>query len=450
MKYFFSLLLFFWSFYLAAQDTTRLSLLFAGDIMGHDSQIASAYDPVTKQYDYHPCFQFVKPYIESVDLAIGNLELTLAGAPYKGYPQFSSPDELAIALKDAGFDVLVTANNHSADRGRKGIERTIQMLDSFKIKHTGTFSEETFRLNEYPLIINRNGFRLALLNYTYGTNGIPVPSPNIVNPIDTAMIRKDLTAAEFQRPDATIIFLHWGLEYQSLPSKHQKELAEFCFKHGADLVIGAHPHVLQPMEWRKEKNQLIVYSLGNFVSGQRKQFTDGGAMIRVELEKISYAPDSMMTTVDSAGYILEWVYRTHDTRDYYILPVPSFENDTTGFVKDATSRLAMQTFIKDSRKLFEKHNVALLELKNRVSEPVALYRVLLERDSLVENIMEYLSKYPEVFDLEIEEDATGNKVIYSGSFVDLKQAEIHCRKLRETGMFQDVRVVQPGLTELQE
>ena len=132
-----------------AQDTTRLSLLFAGDIMGHDSQIASAYDAKRKVYDYTSCFQFVKPYVDSVDLAIGNLELTLAGPPYKGYPQFSSPDALLTTLKDIGFDVLVTANNHCVDRGRKGLERTITMLDSFKIAHTGT----SIRV---PLALSRN------------------------------------------------------------------------------------------------------------------------------------------------------------------------------------------------------------------------------------------------------------------------------------------------------
>src|SRR5688500_2566918 len=121
----------------SAQDTTRLSLLFLGDIMQHDSQISDAWDPNLKKYNYKPCFQFVKPYTQAVDLAIGNLELTLAGPPHKGYPQFSAPDELLEALKDMGMDVLVTANNHCADRGTKGIERTIEMLDSLEILHTG-------------------------------------------------------------------------------------------------------------------------------------------------------------------------------------------------------------------------------------------------------------------------------------------------------------------------
>lgn len=347
-----------------AQDTTRLSLLFAGDIMGHDSQIASAYDPIKKKYDYSSCFKFVKPYVDSVDLALGNLEITLAGPPYKGYPQFSSPDALAITLKDIGFDVLVTANNHCVDRGRKGLERTIAMLDSFKIAHTGTFIDSVSRMNDSPLIVEKNGFKLVLLNYTYGTNGIPVPRPTIVNHLDTAIMRRDLLRAKETKPDAIIVFTHWGLEYESLPSKWQKDLTEFCFKHGAQLVIGAHPHVLQPMEWRKEKNQFVAYSLGNYISGQRKRYTDGGAMAYLELQKINYKPDSSVTTIDSAGYYLEWVYRTADAnKDYYLLPVAKVENDLVSFVKDSESKAAYKVFVDDSRLLFKKYNKNVLEMK---------------------------------------------------------------------------------------
>jgi len=347
------------------QDTTRLSLLFVGDIMQHDSQIKAAYDPASKTYDYSPCFQFVKPYFESVDLTIGNLELTLAGPPFKGYPQFSAPDELAIALKAAGMDVLVTANNHSVDRGRKGIDRTIQMLDSLEILHTGTFRDTVDRMNDYPMLLEKNGIKLALLNYTYGTNGIPVTKPNVVNLIDTVVIRKDIVKAKEANPDFVIVFTHWGLEYQSQPSKQQKLLTEFCFKLGAHAVIGSHPHVIQPMEWRKEKNQMVVYSLGNFVSGQRDRYKNGGAMVRMDFSKIT--KDSVVTsTIDSVGYILEWVYRTADVnKDYFILPVPSFENDTTGFIKDDISRLAFKTFIDDSRKLMQNYNLNLSEIKKQ-------------------------------------------------------------------------------------
>jgi poly-gamma-glutamate synthesis protein (capsule biosynthesis protein) len=267
MKYRFIIVFVFAVGFVRAQDTTRLSLLFIGDIMQHDSQINAAYDPVNKRYDYTPCFQYIKPYIESADLAIGNLELTLAGPPYKGYPQFSSPDELLIGLKDMGMDVLVTANNHCVDTGKKGLERTIDMLDSMDILHTGTFKEAVDRLNDHPLLIEKDSFRISLLNYTFSTNGLPVTKPNIVNRIDTAVIRQDLILAKAQKPDVIIVFVHWGVEYQSLPNAQMKMVTEFCFNNGAQMVIGAHPHVLQPMEWRKEKNQFVAYSLGNFVSG---------------------------------------------------------------------------------------------------------------------------------------------------------------------------------------
>jgi poly-gamma-glutamate capsule biosynthesis protein CapA/YwtB (metallophosphatase superfamily) len=201
-----------------AQDTTRLSLLFVGDIMQHDSNIAAAYNPIAKKYDYSACFEYVAPIIRSADLAIGNLELTLAGAPFKGYPQFSAPDALAVELKRTGFDVLVTANNHSVDRRRKGVERTIRVLDSLQVLHTGTFIDSAARDNTYPLIIEKNGFRLSLLNYTYGTNGIPVSKPNVVNLIDTIQIKLDLEKARTQQADAIIVFMHWGAEYQSLPN----------------------------------------------------------------------------------------------------------------------------------------------------------------------------------------------------------------------------------------
>lgn len=361
------ILLFFFSLVLTsaiAQDTTRLSLLFAGDIMGHDSQIASAYDAKRKVYDYSSCFQFVKPYVDSVDLAIGNLELTLAGPPYKGYPQFSSPDALLTTLKDIGFDVLVTANNHCVDRSRKGLERTITMLDSFKIAHTGTFYDSVSRINDSPLLVEKNGFKLAILNYTYGTNGILVTKPNIVNHLDTAMMRLDLIEARGAKPDAIIVFTHWGSEYQSLPSKWQKDLTEFCFKHGAQLVIGAHPHVIQPMEWRKDKNQFVAYSLGNYISGQRKRYTDGGAMAYLELQKINYKPDSAVTTIDSAGYYLGYVYRTVDAnKDYYLLPVNDKKPDNFVFIKDEESRAAYKVFIEDSRLLFRKYNKDVEEMK---------------------------------------------------------------------------------------
>jgi poly-gamma-glutamate capsule biosynthesis protein CapA/YwtB (metallophosphatase superfamily) len=417
-----------------AQDTTRLSLLFLGDIMQHDTQIAEAYDPVSRKYNYDPCFQFVRPYVQSVDLAVGNLELTLAGPPYKGYPQFSAPDALLTGLINMGIDVLVTANNHCVDTGKKGLERTIQMLDSFNIPHTGTFVDEVTRLNEYPLLVQKNGFNLALLNYTYGTNGLPVTSPNVVNLIDTALIGKDLWKAKSMKPDAIIVFLHWGAEYQSLPSKWQKDVGEYCFRKGAQLVIGAHPHVLQPMEWRKDKNQLIVYSLGNFVSGQRRRYTDGGGMIRVELEKIQFGDSTTLTGIDSAAYILEWVYRTTDAeKNYYVLPVPSFENDSTGFIKSAASREAFKIFVTDSRNLFRKHNVAMEEDTSIPPDSIVTYRVQfhvgVHTDS--DGAFGYISFFSESFFRKEDAEKYRDKLIKDSLYPDAVVVEFVNDKRKE-------------------
>lgn len=360
-----------------AQDTTRISLFFAGDIMGHDSQIAAAYDPAKKTYDYSWAFQHVKPYAEAADLAIANLEVTLAGKPYKGYPQFSSPDELAVAIREAGFDVLVTANNHCVDRGRRGLERTVKVLDSLAIPHTGTFRDSAERVRNNPLMIYKNGFSIALLNYTYGTNGLPVHKPNIVNMLDTATIRQDIEVARKSNPDIILVFTHWGGEYESLPRKTQKDIAEFCFRKGARLVIGAHPHVLQPMEWRRESDQFVAYSLGNFISGQRKRYTDGGAMALVRLQKIVYAPDSSRTNIDSAGYYLEWNYRTPVEKKYTILPAADGDLANKKIVRDSASRAAYDLFLKDSRTLYGKHNRSVSEISTAPPAGTPRFRILL-------------------------------------------------------------------------
>jgi poly-gamma-glutamate capsule biosynthesis protein CapA/YwtB (metallophosphatase superfamily) len=360
-----------------AQDTTRLSLIFAGDIMQHDAQIAEGYDPATGLYDYTSCFADIKPLLESADIAIGNLELNLAGSPYKGYPQFSSPDALAYALKYAGFDVLVNSNNHSVDRGRKGVERTIKMLDSVQLVHTGTFKDIETRENTYPLVIEKKGFRLSLLNYTYGTNGIPIPKPVVVNLIDTVQIKKDLNKAKAQNTDAIIVFLHWGIENQNLHNKTQIQLAEFCFKHGAKLVIGSHPHVLQPMEWNKQKDQLVIYSLGNFVSNMLKRYQYGGAAVLIDLEKIN-KEGITNTTIKNASYELEWVYRGANGK-YHILPLQDFETDTV-MVAEKQNRELRDLFAKDARALLGKHNINI----NEHDRKNFVYRIqLMPMDTLV-------------------------------------------------------------------
>lgn len=181
-------------------DSSSLTLLFVGDVMGHSPQISSALNPLTGEYEYDSVFTRMKGVFSMADFTIANLEVTLGGEPYTGYPQFSSPDALVDGLINAGVNVLVTANNHSADRGAKGIQRTVETLDRKGIIHTGTFSDSSDRLKNNPLILEKNGMRIALLNYTYGTNGLPVPAPCIVNKIDTLVIIRDIAMTRLMMP----------------------------------------------------------------------------------------------------------------------------------------------------------------------------------------------------------------------------------------------------------
>ncbi|MBL7846816.1 MAG: CapA family protein [Cyclobacteriaceae bacterium] len=345
---------------LRAQDTTAVSLLFVGDIMQHESQMKSAYDPVAGTYTYSETFAVIKEILSTPDLTIGNLELTLGGKPYTGYPQFSAPDELLPALRDAGFDVLVTANNHSMDRGRKGLERTIRLLDSIGMKHTGTFADTVEYLNDYPLMLEAHGIKIALLNYTYGTNGIAVRSPSIVNLIDTARITKDLHRAAQAGSDLSIVFFHWGDEYQQLPNEAQKRVAAFTLAHGAKMVIGSHPHVIQPMIWNQEAGQLVVYSLGNFISGQRPRYRNGGAMVHVDIEKVAAKLGAAETRVVNVDYSLSWVYRASDTRRTFQL-IPVTDGVDSAKVHGSVSRTLMKEFIDDSRAFLQRENINVKE-----------------------------------------------------------------------------------------
>jgi poly-gamma-glutamate capsule biosynthesis protein CapA/YwtB (metallophosphatase superfamily) len=358
-----------------------------------------------KRYNFRPWFRFISPVIKKADIAIANLELTLAGPPYSGYPQFCAPDQLANELKRAGFDVLITANNHSLDRGKKGIERTIRVLDSIDIGHTGTFFDKAQRDSTYPLIIKKNGFRIALLNYTYGTNGIKVTAPNIVNYIDTHQIGEDIKKAKLLHADPVIVTVHWGKEYKRLPNEQQKAIESFCYESGADLVIGSHPHVVQPIEKKKLQNGkevLTAYSLGNYISNQRKRYTDGGIMLWIDLKK----DETGNTVIDTAGYIPTWVLvkEIKGQKKFFIVPVSEIIDNNDTYDLDMKILEKMKLFLEDTRKHLKTSNIEVDELSRKYIEnlpPSAIktkkyiYSILIAKQatkSFSDNIPAYLKK----------------------------------------------------------
>ncbi len=335
----------------------HLSLLFAGDLMQHGPQIKAALQS-DGTYNYDECFAGIKNEIERADVAIGNLEVTLGGKPYAGYPQFRAPDEYLRACIDAGFDILLTANNHCLDSRRAGLERTIMMMDSLKVPHLGTYVNQEERDKAYPFLLEKNGLRIVLLNFTYGTNGIAVQEPNVVCLMDTTEIRADIEKAKAMQPDAIIALPHWGIEYQQLPSPQQREMAAWLISNGVDHVIGGHPHVAQPLELSEDSCHLIAWSMGNVVSNQSKPNTYGGYLVRMELTKRipeHAVGDSIAAEVklSDCGYALYWVSRPNDNgfkHNYRVLPIDVPDSVLTGM--EQKNRYAIRASM---RRLMERH-----------------------------------------------------------------------------------------------
>lgn len=342
-----------YSVILSAQE--KITLLFVGDLMQHADQIKAARTPTG--YDYTDCFKHVKEEISRADIAIGNLEVTLGGKPYTGYPAFSAPDEYLPAIKEAGFDVLLTANNHCLDRQQKGLERTIARLDSLRIPYAGTYTDSLQRQERYPLLMEKNGFRIVLLNYTYGTNGLRPTGTNIVNYMEREQMKKDILKARQMKPDVLIACMHWGIEYRPLPGKAEQEMADWLLAQGVDHIIGSHPHVLQPMEVRPDgrtpAKHVVVYSLGNFISNMSKEGTDGGAMVRLELKKVHG-----ITRLTHSDYSFVWTSRPVASRkkNYEVYPASFISQPIRNEEFKGINR-----FLTQGRALFRKYNKGIEE-----------------------------------------------------------------------------------------
>lgn len=307
------------------KDTTiKMSVI--GDIMCHNTQFKDAFNSSTNTYDFSYVFSEIAPYFENNDLNIGNLETTFAGSgkAYSGYPTFNTPEALATDLKELGINVLSTANNHCMDTGNKGLVNTLDVLDSVGIEHMGTYRTEEESNN--ILIKNVNGIKIAFLSYTYGTNGIPVPSskPFSVNLIDKEKILKDISNAKSNNVDLICASMHWGVEYLDTPNAEQKDLANFLFTNGVDIIFGSHPHVLEKMEKvnvttvdGKNKECFVIYSFGNFVSGQVKKNTRTSIILNLSITKKA---DNTIS-IDNINYIPIYCYTSGTSKKYKLIDI---------------------------------------------------------------------------------------------------------------------------------
>ena len=295
------------------EDIT-INLVATGDIMCHSTNFKAAYDSETKTYDFSSVFTNVAKYITKADIAIGNLETTFAGEDrgYSGYPTFNSPAELGVAVKNIGIDILSTANNHSMDKRESGVIATLDALDEIGIEHVGTYRSEEEQ--NTILVKDVNGIKIAFLAFTYGTNGIPVPEGKdyLVNLIDEDLMLEQLNLAKEQNVDVICVSMHWGAEYQQKQNSEQERLADFLFENGADIIIGNHAHVVEPMEKRTitladgtEKEVFVVYALGNFISGQVKEHTKSTAILDMEITKDG---ETGKISIDSVDYVPVYCY----------------------------------------------------------------------------------------------------------------------------------------------
>ena len=333
---------------LSSGKSESISLVFVGDIMGHSPQFHAAFNSVTKTYDYDACFHEIKPYIKKATFAVANLEAPIAGKPFNGFPNFSSPDELLDGLKKVGFNVLLTANNHILDRGKVGLERTIQQIEKRNLYHVGSYIDEKQRDNSYPLILESKGVRLALLNCTYGTNNIKAVKPNKINYIDTLEIIRDIKKADKLGVDLKIMTIHWGNENELHSNKIQESLAKFLVNHGINLIIGSHPHVIQNAEIQFDKNHKpvpVFYSLGNCISNQRGPNTNGGLMVKINISTVN-------KTITSASYLPMYVYKgaLNGHFQFHLIPTISYFSNPKSYSLNRGDSISLEDFDSRTRK----------------------------------------------------------------------------------------------------
>ena len=264
-------------------------LMVGGDVMSHTPLTDDCYVAETDSYDYTHVLQFAAPQLALADYAAANLETPLAGGQHSGYPRFNSPDELAWNIREAGFDLLSTANNHTKDKGMEGLFRTLDVLDQAGVAHVGTYRSQEERDASHGIhVADVGGISVAFLAYTYGLNGFRIDDnlrfsanlfnldyyTTLCNP-DYQLLEEDMAAARTLETDLIAVIVHWGNEYRTQQNVHQENLAQFLVGQGADLVLGGHPHVLQPYMTvtapgfdGQEREGFVIYSLGNFISNQ--------------------------------------------------------------------------------------------------------------------------------------------------------------------------------------
>lgn len=313
------------------QDSTRsLRLMIAGNIYQTEKHANYCFDEATGKYNFREELKYIQPILSLGDIAIANLKTSFANDARNMH---SSPDEFALALKYSGINVLTHANMHAANIDKATLTRTRDMLYNYEMYHTGAFSDNMQRIGNYPLIVNKKGFRVAILNYAILNNRPNISRDFIINEADKLYIERDMRMARVNKPDFTIVCFDWGANQQTIPSAQQIELAQYCFQQGADLVVGAHPNAPMRIDYvpyvknGASAEGIVAYSLGNLVASNDEVRNRNGYVIDMELVKNNFTNE---TTMGDWGVIP--VYTHYDTSvtkgavKVYSVPCSAVEN----------------------------------------------------------------------------------------------------------------------------
>lgn len=298
-----------------------VTLTAVGDNLLHNTVYRSA--QTADGYDFLPLYADVSSYIALSDVAFVNQEAPMSGGAPSSYPSFNSPQEAGRDLVAMGFDVINLANNHIMDKGSQAVLSTLAYLDTLDCAVIGAHSSTEAR--QTPVILEKNGITLGFVGYTYGTNGIPLPKnqPDLVSLIDRETITAEVTTLRRQC-DFVIVSMHWGNEYQLTPSSEQEELAQLLADLGADIVIGTHPHVIQPAAWLEAADgghrTFVAYSLGNFISSQSRTDTMLGGMLAARLQKTADG----QCTVEAAGLMPLVTHFEAGAKNYRVYPLDQY------------------------------------------------------------------------------------------------------------------------------
>lgn len=373
------------SFCLSAQtdssnisSKTSIKFSIVGDVMAHQTQLNYAINP-DSTYDFHSVFKEIAPYIKDSDFAMANLESACAGPEreYKGYPVFNTPDTIITALKDSGFDHLITANNHILDMGVKNAKRTMTEILKRGLDYSG--SNRSQKEQDSIKVYVVNDIKFTILSYTYFSNYNNIGNHNyIVNKIDMEKVKNNIDRAKEMDLDLIIVYYHFGAEEQREPNKKQKEIVEQTIAFGADVILGGHPHRLQPIKMYKTNNAnidsgFVAYSMGNFVSNQRWRYNDAGAILYFTIEK---KIETNQISLQNIEYLPTWVFKgyTKKGREFIVLPseLANAENPPPYLSEDDI--ILMEQSYKDCIESFNKYSTepALIDIL-KLNSPAPIF-----------------------------------------------------------------------------